>query len=153
MIRKTLLALTAALMLAYSAAAQDPGSDVSPATNTQLYGVQEFHPTALHETAYYMMQFCTGVYGDFQAVRWYTAKALIWEDGNTRRDFLGMWHKEWGWPSIIFERDHVFDGLVVGHEILHDLYGGQVPMDIAARCLLDWPNLTPIERDEPFPPK
>lgn len=107
-----------------------------------MHALQEFEPTAFYETIYSMMEQCTDVLGDYEAVRWYTSSAIA--SPSTDRAYWGIWFESWGWPSIVLDREKAFDGVVVSHEIMHDLYGGQGPMDKYSQCVLDWDNLQTI---------
>jgi len=113
----------------------------APAQQTYLPGLLEFEPTPFHETIYEMVEECTGESGDFEALRWYMAASLFKLDGT---EYWGLWFDSWGYPAIVLDRQKVYDGETVSHEIMHDLYKGQGPMDMYRLCVLDWENLTPI---------
>jgi len=114
----------------------------------RVFDGEEFAPTEFHRTIYKMMEACTRIEGDFDAIRWYVAKLILVGDPDADMRWIGMWNKVG--PEITFDREYVFDGRIVAHEVLHDLYEGRVPMDAARRCVLDWERLTFIleERDE-----
>lgn len=118
------------------------GQEVSTSI-TYMPDMQEFEPTPLHRTIYEMMEHCTGKTGDFEVVRWYTAASIWNTDGS---EYWGIWFDGWGWPAIVLDRQKVFNGEFVSHEVMHDLYKGQGPMDTYRSCVLDWENLTPIIR-------
>lgn len=99
------------------------------------YGEREFQPTPVHETVYRMMEDCTGVEGDFETVSW---KVALWVDSPTRDSALRAgWHRDGDLREIIFYEEYVFDAETISHEVLHDLYDGDVPLDVADRCMLD----------------
>lgn len=99
------------------------------------YGEREFEPTRVHETIYEMMEECTGVEGDVERVHW---KVALWVDSPTNEAALRAgWHRDGDYREIIFYEEFVFDGETISHEVLHDLYGGDVPLDVADRCMLD----------------
>lgn len=146
MIRKIAMWLSIALALTMAPIA---AQEVLDGSDMQMYDLLEFRPPAFYEAIYHMMERCTGVQGDYKATRWYYAQALVYEDGNVRSVFWGVWFKGWGWPAIVLDREHVFDGRVVGHEVIHALYGGPATMDVARKCGLEWENLSIVTRDEP----
>lgn len=113
----------------------------------RMFDRQEFAPTAFYEAIYEMMEECSGVEGDFEHVRWYTAQIIL--AGPTLSiQWIGSWRKtpEMEHAEITFDREFAFDGALVSHEILHDLYDGPAPMDVAHRCVLDWSRLTRVRR-------
>ena len=138
MFRKAVLWLVTALLLGV-------GSLVG---QTHMYNLEEFEPTPFHYTIYIMMEQCTGVEGDFSDVRWYIASTIVSETGI---NYWGVHFTEWGWSAIVLEREKAFTGEIVSHEIMHNLYNGQGPMDTYRKCVLDWSNLTPIIRPEGTP--
>ena len=85
MYKKVVVWLTAALILG-------AGSLVG---QTYMYGLEEFHPTPFHHTVYIMMEQCTGIDGDYAALRWYTAKTIV-EVGGI--EYWGIRFTDWGWP-------------------------------------------------------
>jgi len=79
-------------------------------------------------------------------VRWYMAKMILVGDPRMGRQWVGAWAKTEETSEIILDREYVFDGYIVSHEVLHDLFRGNAPMDIANRCVLDWGGLMERER-------
>jgi len=110
---------------------------------THIYNLQEIEPTQFHEAIYQMVENCTGMQGDYDAIRWYIASTIVSSSGI---EYLGVWFDSWGWSAIVFDREHVFDGEIVSHEAMHDLYKGQGPMDKYRMCVLDWENMVPVQR-------
>lgn len=113
----------------------------------RMFDHQEFAPTAFHEAVYEMMEICSGVKGDYKRIRWYTAQIIL--AGPTLSiQWIGSWRmiSETEEAEITLDREYVFDGTLVSHEILHDLYDGPAPMDVAHRCVLDWSRLTRVRR-------
>ena len=117
----------------------------------RIFDGMEFEPTEFHRTVYKMMEECTGIEGDFESIRWYVAKLILVGDPDADMRWIGMWNRVG--PEITFDREYVFDGYIVAHEVLHDLFKGRVPMDAARKCVLDWERLTFIleENDENNP--
>ena len=120
------------------------------AQSVRIYNQVEFAPTEFHRTVYKMMEACSGVEGDFEAIRWYVAKMILVGDPDAGVTWAGMWINGDGAhePRIILDREDVYDGESVSHESLHDIYGGDVPMDIASRCVLRWYRLKAVLREE-----
>jgi len=122
----------------------------------RVYDKREFAPTAFHETIYRMMETCSGVSGEYENIRWHTAQIILVGDLEEGIQWIGAWFQrrelvEGEWieteiSEIILDREFVFDGNIVSHEALHDLYGGAAPMDTAAKCVLDWSRLTYMRR-------
>ena len=105
----------------------------------RTFGEREFEPTRIHRTVYRMMEECTGREGDVDAVHWTVA---LWLDSPERRAALrGGWHRDGEHREILFYEEFVFDAETISHEVLHDLYDGDVPLDVADRCLLDGETL------------
>lgn len=110
------------------------------------YAEREFEPTPVHETIYAMMEECTGIEGDVDRIDW---KVALWVDSPSREAALRAgWHRDGEDREIIFYEEFAFDGETISHEVLHDLYDGDVPLDVADRCMLDGELLgtDPIER-------
>lgn len=103
------------------------------------FGAHEFEPTPMHETVYRMMERCTGREGDLEGLTW---KVALWVDSPDRdRALKAGWHRDGEQREVVFYEEYVFDGETVSHEILHDLYDGEVPLDVAERCILDGERL------------
>lgn len=101
----------------------------------RTFGERQFEPTPVHETVYRMMEECTGREGDLEAVQWTVA---LWVDSPARRSALRAgWHRDGDHREILFYEEFVFDAETISHEVLHDLYDGEVPLDVADRCMLD----------------
>jgi hypothetical protein len=105
----------------------------------RTFGEREFEPTPVHETVYRMMEECTGIEGDPGAVHW---KVALWVDSPSNETALKAgWHRDGDYREIVFYEEYVFNAETISHEVLHDLYDGSVPLDIANRCMLDGENL------------
>ena len=102
-------------------------------------------PTQIHELIYHLMEECTDIEGDFDALEWWTATTILYEssDGSIK-EVTGFWSEEVRADDgreierfIAIERFWWNNATVISHEILHDLYNGtNVPMDVALRCLI-----------------
>ena len=114
-----------------------------------VFNKVEFEPTPFHEAIYEMMEACSGRQGSFEDVRWFVAKMILVGNPVLGRNWIGMWMKTETGAEITLERDHAFDGYVVSHEVFHDLYQGNAPMDMATRCTLTWKRLRePVKTEE-----
>lgn len=115
-----------------------------------VYGDMEIEPTEYHRIVYTVMEQCTGIKGDFSQVRWFIAKAItvIHTESGTGYMANGLYrhpdYTEDGRPHIYTDYEHAFEGETISHEILHDLYKGDAPLDVAQRCMLTWRRLRVI---------
>lgn len=105
-------------------------------------------PTIFHQLVYHEMEDCTGLKGDFSKVHWYIAPHGImivgpgYPAGQMAR---ATWAKAPGGDrTIVISGEDFFNGEVISHESLHDLYGGDAPLDVAQRCILSWQRVLPI---------
>jgi hypothetical protein len=107
-------------------------SPVQDGETILMFGVRPFVPTILEAAVYTMMERCTGLEGDFDGVTWKTARSMVrTPDGAL---LLGAWQKDV--RIITLRRDYRWDAGLISHEILHDLYRGETPRDVQARCQL-----------------
>ena len=117
-----------------------------PAQQTTVYGKIEIEPPPVYKSVYNLMEDCTGIKGDFSAVRWAIADFIL-VFNEELSDFgipaIGMWTDASGYPEIILVKNFALELETVSHEITHDLFKGDVPMDVAQTCLLRWQRLTP----------
>lgn len=103
------------------------------------FGEREFEPTRVHETVYRMMEKCTGIEGSFEDIHW---KVALWVDSPTNEAALRAgWHRDGDYREIVFYEEYAFDAETISHEVLHDLFNGDVPLDVADRCILDGEGL------------
>ena len=125
-------------------------SPLSAQERARVYNKREFTPTAFHEAIYRMIETCSGVKGEYENVHWYTAQIILIDGPEVEIQWIGAWMKreDSEISEIILDREFVFDGNIVSHEVLHDLYDGPAPMDTAHRCVLDWSRLTYVRRVE-----
>lgn len=114
----------------------------SASSQVWMFNKTEFAPTAFHRTIYEMMENCSGVDGDLENVRWFVSQLILVGDPNVGHQWVGAFTNAFGGPEIILQREYAFDGKTVSHEVLHELFVGDAPMDIASRCVLDWDRLT-----------
>jgi len=120
------------------------------AQTVRVYDKVEFAPTEFHHTIYKMMEACSGVEGDYESVKWFIAKMILSGNPDDGIQWVGMWTNGGGTHEsrITFDRESVYDGVIVSHEVLHAIFEGDVPMDVANRCVLDWYRLKSVFRGE-----
>lgn len=139
-----------AALLALSTPACLPAQVPPASIKTSVYGDLAIYPTAFHNLVYREMEHCTGLAGDPARVQWHVADymAIEYEDG-TQGVAVGMWTSQEDGRHIFLQKDHVFDGEVISHEILHDLYSGDAPLDVAQKCILTYRRV----HYKPLPPE
>lgn len=139
--------LFAIVLLVFGACKPEPlpGQEIQ----TVVYKQLRIIPSPLYQYMYAEMERCTGIKGNFGGVKWFIAEGITveYQDG-TRAWASGLWRKIDGISHIVIRRDHYMSGETVSHEILHDLYQGDVPLDVSDHCMLTWKTsvLFPIPR-------
>lgn len=127
-----------ALALSLLIPACRPAPVPAQVVQTVVYKQIEVFPTAYHIFIYTQMEMCTGIKGDLSKVRWWMAEGITVEYQDGTRGWAAGLHRKVGNGTfdIILTREHVFDGETVSHEVLHNLYQGDAPLDVAQHCLL-----------------
>lgn len=127
------------LILSFSLGCANRATHTAAGGIIRSYGEREFEPTRVHETVYRMMEECAGIEGDPEAIHW---KVALWVDSPSNEAALKAgWHRDGDYREIVFYEEYVFDAETISHEVLHDLYDGSVPLDVANRCMLDGEGL------------
>src|ERR1044071_3564806 len=130
--RREALGIALATLLP-SCATLAPGDSLLPA------GAVEIAPPAVYREWSQRTQTCSGLTGDFSAVKWYVVpgvEAFATTDGPK----VGLWTSSGRSDRIIIAGAYEGDEMVVSHELLHHLiHRAGHPADyFVTRCHLTW---------------
>lgn len=117
-----------------------------------FYNAQRFNPSVIHQLIYVQMEECSGQQGNFSQVFWFHSPFIIRGPDHPmllyteekydllmERRIYGLW-----WDNvtngdtiqaILLDSEHVLNRRLIGHESLHSIYGGEIPLEVQERCL------------------
>lgn len=112
---------------------------------TQMFGLVQVQPTVIHYVIFTQMEQCTGKKGDYTKIHWFVAQSIVAKafDG-TQVTADGLYYMTDMGPVIVFQYEAWDDGETISHEIMHSLFKGDVPLDVAQHCMFTWKNAHPV---------